>query len=571
MAAHHRIDALERAFGPLTDPDNPLGQAAWVASDAAGEVLTAGERALDALGFQAEFVPAAEGGRLTRMDVLGRVLRPVFRRDASLGFGYGLGCFFAAAPVWTAGTAAQRRTVAEKLLGGGRVAVARHEVAHGNDFVRDEFTARPRPEGGFVLRGSKTAVANASRATALVVFARTGDADTSAGRHHSVLLVDRTALPAGRLVALDRQLTSGLRSTEFGGLEAHDCPVPGDALVGAVGDGYALSLRSSLLIRGLIPSIVLAGADTALRLTAGFAAGRRAGGRSPLGSQHVRDALVGAFLDLLVSDCMALVATRAAHLMPRHVSVYAAAAAYLAPKLVTESMDVLSTVLGKARFATGDDAAMFRKQLRDLPVTSLGHAGSAGRQVSILPQLPVFARDSWFRSPQPPDALFRPHEPLPPVDPGGLALLADSDPLAATLVFCTAGSQTAVPDATRPLVDRLTSELAELRREFRDVAPDDRVALTSPHRLGLADRYAVVLAGAAAVGVWQQARADGAAATGPFLGDPAWLDAALRRLVGRLGTLPGGPPPDEGRVLAELLARLHGGRSYDLYGSRLAA
>ncbi|MDT0440797.1 acyl-CoA dehydrogenase, partial [Streptomyces sp. DSM 41981] len=131
-----RIDALERSFGPLDDPANPLGGAAFVAADTAGAMPPGAEAVLDAHGLNAEFVPAALGGRLRRMDELGRVLRPVFRRDASLGFGYGLNCFFAAAPVWTAGDEAQRRFIASLLLGGDRVAVARHGVAHGNDFVR---------------------------------------------------------------------------------------------------------------------------------------------------------------------------------------------------------------------------------------------------------------------------------------------------------------------------------------------------------------------------------------------------------------------------------------------------
>ncbi|MFD0513446.1 hypothetical protein ACFQ0Q_30175 [Streptomyces aureus] len=188
---------------------------------------------------------------------------------------------------------------------------------------------------------------------------------------------------------LARRTTTGMRSAEFGGLRITDCLVPHSAVLGEAGDGYELSLRSSLLIRGLIPSIVLAGADTALRTVARFAGRSRADGRSSLDVRHVRDVLTGGFLDLLIIDCLALVATRALHLLPRQMSAYAAAAAYLAPKLVAESMDEMSAVLGEETFAQDGAYAMFQKQRRDLPVTSLGHAGSAGRQVSILPQLPT--------------------------------------------------------------------------------------------------------------------------------------------------------------------------------------
>ncbi|MGW7488828.1 acyl-CoA dehydrogenase family protein [Streptomyces sp. NPDC054786] len=565
--AQDRIDRLESAFGPLDDPANPCGQDALLAADSAGEALPAAEAVLDSYAFDAEFVPEHHGGRLARMDVLGRVLRPVFRRDASLGFGYGLNCFFAAVPVWTGGHEGQCALAARLLLDGRRIAVARHEVAHGNAFVREEFAAEPVEEG-FLLNGSKSVIANAARSAGLVVFARTGEAR---GRTHSVLLLDRERLPAGRVQNLGRRATNGMRSTDFSGLSITDCVVPHDSLVGSLGDGYELSLRSSLVIRGLIPSIVLSGADTALRTVARFATRRRADGRSSLDVRHVRDVLTGAFLDLLLSDCLAAVATRALHLVPRQMSAYAAAAAYQAPKLLAESMDEMSAVLGKATFAEAGAYAMFQKQLRDLPVTSLGHAGSAGRQVSLLPQLPYFARNAWFADPEAPAALFRIHDGLPPLDLSQPALLGDGDPLAATLVACTdqlEGEAAASRDGTlRFLARAFTTELADLRKAFTDIAPDDRKALASPHAFGLADRYSLVLTAAACLGVWREQRAG----SDDFLADPSWATAALYRLGRRLGLpLPDRPAADEERVLAEVLARLHGRRSYDLYGSALA-
>lgn len=575
-AAERRIDALEQAFGAFDSPANPLGAEALLAADAAGEVLPGAEKLLDEHEFNAEFVPAELGGRLERMDVLGRILRPVFRRDASLGFGYGLNCFFAVTPVWTAGNIAQRRQAARLLLGGRRIAVARHEVAHGNDFVRDEFTLATVP-GGLLLDGSKSAIANASRATGLVVFARTEGA--ARGRSHSVLLLDRDELPADRVEDLARRTTTGMRSAEFGGLRITECLVPESAVLGEQGDGYELSLRSSLLIRGLIPSIVLAGADTALRTVARFAVRTRADGRSSLDVQHVRDVLTGGFLDLLLIDCLALVATRALHLLPRQMSAYAAAAAYLAPKLVAESMDEMAAVLGEESFTEDGAYGMFQKQRRDLPVTSLGHAGSAGRQVSILPQLPYFARHAWFADPEPPAGLFRPHEALPALDLSQPALLGDGDPLAATLVATSDQLESAGPPgpdgsaghALRFLARSLTGELADLRKAFEVLPLGDREALASPHSFGLADRYTLVLAAAACLGVWREQQSAPADRVDSFLADPAWTTAVLYRLARRLGLpLPDRPGACERRVLDEIVARLHNRRSYDLYSSPLA-
>ncbi|MEV7981415.1 acyl-CoA dehydrogenase [Streptomyces sp. NPDC086519] len=573
--AEERINALEQAFGALDDPANPLGADALLAADAAGEVLPEAEKLLDEHAFNAEFVPADLGGRLERMDMLGRILRPVFRRDASLGFGYGLNCFFAATPVWTAGNSDQRSHAARLLLGGRRIAVARHEVAHGNDFVRDEFTLTTVP-GGLRLDGSKSAIANASRATGLVVFARTPGA--ARGRSHSVLLLDRDELPADRVEDLARRTTTGMRSAEFGGLRINECLVPRSAVLGEQGDGYELSLRSSLLIRGLIPSIVLAGADTALRTVARFAVRTRSDGRSSLDVQHVRDVLTGGFLDLLLIDCLALVATRALHLLPRQMSAYAAAAAYLAPKLVAESMDEMAAVLGEKSFTEDGAYGMFQKQRRDLPVTSLGHAGSAGRQVSILPQLPYFARHAWFADPQPPAGLFRPHEALPALDLSQPVLLGDGDPLAATLVAASDQLESAGPPgpdgsaghALRFLARSLTGELADLKKAFEVLPLGDREALASPHSFGLADRYTLVLAAAACLGVWREQQSAPADRVDSFLADSAWTTAVLYRLVRRLGLpLPDRPGACERRVLDEIVARLHNRRSYDLYGSPL--
>ncbi|MGE7370052.1 hypothetical protein ACQKKX_13450, partial [Neorhizobium sp. NPDC001467] len=348
-------------------------------------------------------------------------------------------------------------------------------------------------------------------------------------------------LPAGAVENLARRTTTGMRSAEFGGLRITDCLVPRSAVLGEVGDGYELSLRSSLLIRGLIPSIVLAGADTALRTVARFAGRSRADGRSSLDVRHVRDVLTGGFLDLLIIDCLALVATRALHLLPRQMSAYAAAAAYLAPKLVAESMDEMSSVLGEETFAQDGAYAMFQKQRRDLPVTSLGHAGSAGRQVSILPQLPYFARHAWFADPEPPPDLFRPDRELPPLDLSQPVLLGDGDPLAATLVACTDLLEAAQPPdetglggpALRFLARVLTGELAELKKAFEKVAEGDREALSSPQSFGLADRYTLVLAAAARLGVWREQRSAPAGRADAFLAAPAWVTAVLYRLVAR--------------------------------------
>ncbi|HZU55679.1 MAG TPA: acyl-CoA dehydrogenase [Actinocrinis sp.] len=580
LGAQARADDLERRFGPMADPANPLGLEAVLTADDHWEVLGEAEALLDDFGMGAEFVPARLGGRFERLDLLGRTLRPVFRRDPSLGFGYGLSSFIAAAPVWFAGTDAQQRWVADLLLSGGRIAVARRGEPHANDFVRDEIAADVMPDG-FLLNGTKTVIANADRARGLVVFARVDDRPTA--RSHSLLLLDRERLPAECVEDLPRYPTVGMRGCHFGGLEIVECPVPADCVIGEPYGALELSLRSSLLIRGLVPATLIACGDTALRTAVRYAVDNRRGG-APLRTPHARAVVVGAFLDLLLSDCLTLVAARAAHLLPDRMSASAAAAAYLAPKVLTESCDDLTVILGDAQYHRFGAYGMFQKQLRDIPVMGLGHAGSAARQATIIPQLPLFARADPAGSKQPPVNLFRASDPLPPLELGELEVLGEADPLAASLPGAirellggdVPGVDEAERAALREVAGHFDRELSDLRKACAALAGRGHETLSTPFSYALADRYALLCAAAACLGVWraQTDHCDGAGnSTGdPFLADPAWLLCALGRIGGRLG-LPATklPAASSQRLLDEVFARFTGERSYDLYNSPLAS
>ncbi|MEU2723448.1 acyl-CoA dehydrogenase family protein [Streptomyces smyrnaeus] len=588
LRIQYRIADLERRFGDPADPDNPLGITALLAADERGELLAEAEEVLTDFQLNAEFVPREWGGRLERVDTMGRVLRAVFRRDASLGLGYGATSFLAAVAVWAAGTREQRRRVAELLLGGGRLAIAYHELAHGNDFVRNEFRATPTADGGFRLDGVKQVINNVVRAEALVLFSRTDEAAGS--RSHSVLLVDKDRLPAGRLRYLPRYATVGVRGCQNAGVEFTDCPVAGDALVGELGDGVELALRSFQITRSVVPSMILGGGDTALRTAVSFALNRQLYNRSVLEIPHARATLVGAFIDLLICDCLALAATRAVHLLPAETSVYAAAVKYLLPKLLTETTYDLSVVLGANFYVRGGEYGAFQKHVRDLPMISLGHAGTAACQATIIPQLPRLARAAWFTGPPAPDGLFRIRDPLPPLDPARLELVATADGLACSL----AGAADELADDSRDgpgartgeygealvaLAGEVEAELRGLQEECAAMPAKDRTVLASPRAYAGADRYALLLAAAACLGVWrnQGAGQDAGGQAGPhaastdFLASPVWPTVALTRLAKRLGRpLPKLPAGWEEHLLDEVLTRYHEARSYDLYDTPLA-
>lgn len=571
IPASRRAADLEQLLGPMEDPGNPVGREAILTADEHWETLGEAEQRLRDFGIGAELVPVQHGGRLERLDSLGRVLRPIFRRDPSIGFADGLMGFIASSIVWIEGSEQQRARLAELLLAGERLTLVRREEAHANDLTREEIHLAQGPDG-LMLRGMKSAVANSDRARVLVLMARDDRLGDEARAGYSVVMIDRESLPPFAIEDLSRYPTVGLRGCWFGGLEFLDCPVPESALVGRTGGAVQLGLRGSLIVRGVVSSTHIASGDVMLRTAARFVAdegGSAADGPAP---GHDATALSGALLDLLIGDCITLVACRAPHLVPEDCSACAAAAAYVVPKLLGEAADNLTVVLGNAQFATDGPYGLFQKCVRDLPVTTLGHAGNAGRQATLVTSLPRLAARSWFRAPAPDRALFELEGDLPPLPLDRLRGVGDGDPLVAALLDCAGelahGSGIRVADERlrcllREVVDLFVQEIEQIRDDCVEIGRQGKAALLTPSSYALADRYALVCAAAAALGVWRaQLGTDG----DPFLADPRWPLGALTRIGERLGlVLPTRAEDYEQWALREVFARHRAGQSFDLY------
>ncbi|MFK8849740.1 acyl-CoA dehydrogenase family protein [Streptomyces sp. Ac-502] len=376
-----RVARLERGFGDPDDPGNPLGAAQFVRADAGRRLLPAAEALLDGFRLQAEIVPEELGGRLGRLDVLARVLRAVFRRDAALGLACGTGPYLAAAAVWAGGSARQRHRTADLLLSGGRMACAYPQPAEGNAFLHNGFTASP-DGAGYLLDGRKEALNNAARAASLLLFARV---DEPGGSGHRAFLIDAPQADAPGFRLLPRRSTTGVRGCLVHGLEFTRYPVTADRQLGpgtgtGTGTGAELAARAFPVIRSTGPSMALGCADTTLRTAVAFA---RARGRASVRAPRTRQALQDAFSDLLLCDALALVATRAAHLLPRESATLSAVVKYLLPMFLTETAYDLSAVLGAESYARQGAYAAFQKALRDLPMIGLGPAGSAASRAAV--------------------------------------------------------------------------------------------------------------------------------------------------------------------------------------------
>ncbi|MGP8298320.1 acyl-CoA dehydrogenase [Streptomyces inhibens] len=550
-------DALETLLGDPLDPDNPLGFSRILDADERAESFLSGERALDAYGLNAEFVPAAYGGRLTRLDDLVEVMRAVYRRDPALGLGYGVSSFLAAVNIWTAGSAQQCAKAAELLLNNGRIAVAYHELEHGNDITGMTFEATEDPEG-LLLRGRKEVVANIRRAEAMVLLARTDP--RPGGRSHSQLFVDAATLPANR--HLPRFPTTGMRGVQLGGIELHGSPVPADSVLGKPGQGLETALKSFQITRTTVVAMFTGILDTGLRTTLRHVRDRRLYGQTAADLPLVRSVLAGAYTDLLICEAFAAVATRALHLVPIEAGVYAQAVKYFVAKTLMDAMHRLSTVLGAHFYLRDGASAIFQKLLRDVQPAGFGHAARAICQMAIVQQLPLLARRSWRKGESAPEDLFRLGAPLPPVPFDRLGVFAGGrERLSSTL---TAGRTDADDGEIAGLIAHFTDELLELTDICADLPPSELTTAAAPRTYALADRYVRVLVAAACYGIRHHNRTD------PLLGDPRWLQAALTRLAAQPGTTSRALPEHlEQWLFTELTERYESGRSFGLTGRPL--
>ena len=111
----------------------------------------------------------------------------------------------------------------------------------------------------------------------------------------------------------------------------------------------------------------------------------------------------------------------------------------------------------------------------------------------------------------------------------------------------------------------LDAELARFRRACADLANRRGGSPEEVRGYALAERYALIVAGAACLGV----RRHHSGSPDDFLAGPAW--AVIGALPHPAQTLdPGTPEPPrlgEERLLAELLHRFDDARSYDLYAT----
>jgi alkylation response protein AidB-like acyl-CoA dehydrogenase len=398
----------------LGDPElaaNTLSFARALELDEREELPADGIRRLRSFGFHRYFVPAQYGGQLRSCEELLMLSRVTARRDMNVAVSESTQLWMML--MWIGGNAEQREKIVAPLLRGEVVpCLAYSEADHGADLAANDFLALP-DGGGFVLSGEKWPINRGRTSTHVVLLgseqpddkargASTGtsaDASTSASasvsakRKQSLFFVDKAQIAAGRVDGLSRVATYGLRGCDISGVAFDEARVDGSTRLGSEGEGLELALRGLLLTRTFCTGLSLGTGDTMLRTVSGYLSQRMLYDGPSSEIPYVTESLANAYLNVLVAECVSLVAARGLHLYTEEFSVWANLAKIEVARLIDHNSKVLSRTLGARYYMRAEERqGIFQKMLRDGAIVSVFDGSEPVCLDSIALQLSSMAK-----------------------------------------------------------------------------------------------------------------------------------------------------------------------------------
>ncbi len=190
------------------------------------------------LGFFGCVIPEEYGGIGAGFVAQTVVTEEIARASSSIRVAFNMQTMGTALSIYLHGTEEQKRTHIAPMISTEKLSCfAITEPNAGSDVLSLKSTARPDGDG-FVLNGQKTWISNAQVADMALVYAYHDKAAGSKGL--SAFLVD-CHLPGVTSRALDKM---GTRSSPTGELIFEDVRLPGDALLGKLGDGVKICFNS---------------------------------------------------------------------------------------------------------------------------------------------------------------------------------------------------------------------------------------------------------------------------------------------------------------------------------------
>jgi acyl-CoA dehydrogenase len=218
-----------------------------------------------AQGFLGATVPEQYGG--AAMDTLTYclLLEELAKHCQSTAITVALHSSLATQAIVEAGSDAQKETYLPRLAAGELGTFALNEPDAGSD-VSQLQTRAVHAGDAWHLDGVKSWVSNAGLATLHIVFAKTD------ARAMSAFIVEASA---PNVMLGQREPTLGLRGLDIRTVYFEGVKLPGDALLGAAGDGHALATRAYDRVKIALAAVALGCAENALDLGVRFAAERK--------------------------------------------------------------------------------------------------------------------------------------------------------------------------------------------------------------------------------------------------------------------------------------------------------
>ena len=267
---------------------------------------------LGRLGVLGMTIPEADGGLGASAVAFALVLEELSAAWPSLAVGVAVNSGIVAGSIVRNANPDQRKTWLAKLMDGtGLGAFALTEPTSGSDAASLRTTAR-RDGSGWRIDGRKQFITNARYAPLAIVLARVGELDpqrTSAGITAFVVPLDAPGVSIG---PPERKL--GLRASDTSALIMDDAQVGGGAVLGEVGNGFAIAMTGLDGGRIGITAQSVGIARRALEIARAYSLERKQFGRPIADFEGLRFRIAKAESDLSAARLLAL---RAAWLRDR--------------------------------------------------------------------------------------------------------------------------------------------------------------------------------------------------------------------------------------------------------------
>lgn len=544
LAQYGTAEALERYLGDPGNPENVFSFKHSIDLDERDEYPEEICQLLNQWGVYEYYIPVGYGGKLTSFEEMLSIARTIARRDLTVAIAHGC-TYLGAVPIWIAGTEKQKKTLAQRIKNREQISFGLTEKDHGSDILGNETKAEP-VEGGYLLSGEKWLIGNASRSKALALFARTNP--KGGPRGFSLFMVEKEALAPSSYLHLPKIKTHGLRGANICGINFAESFVPAEAPIGSMGSGLELILKAFQITRtlhaGAAPS--LGQADTALRVTLNFVFNRKLYGGTVWDIPHARNALVDAFVDILICDCLSIGAARAIHAATEQMSLFSAIVKYFVPTTVDELIRRLSAILG-ARYYLREEHCwgIFQKILRDHAIVGVFDGSTAVNLHGINLQLVQLASyrsqintNEYRKIQERLEVIFSLDQPLPDFNPEKLDLynrgrddIVQGIQIGLSSLYELKESSEVPADILQHLIGlthKIIKAIDSQQSIISELGSAEAYKLSkSPELFEMAKKYCALHAAAACLHIWLYNRKG----LGEFFSRGEWLVLCLHKLM----------------------------------------